>query len=351
MFNRSKKICAIALSLALVSATGLTGCGTAKDANNGGSGEGGSTANFGSVEIPVLDGSLCGAPFYIAEKNGYFKEEGLDAKLIAADTETRKIGLNNGDYPITNGDFMYFQSIEQDVNVSVVEGLHNGCIQVLAAADSDVNSVEDLAGANIGVDEIGGPPYEAASIWLENHGIKVTGSDSKVKFLPYSDGNLELQALQNGEIKAAAIWDPIASEAVKSGKAKTLLNIGTDDIFAGKYCCFVYASNKVLEEKPAEIAAIIRALRKAEQFINDNTEEAVKIIAENNYSEINDPKLAADLLKEYAYPTQEEFAAGKRGVKDTVEYFADQLYKIGYLSTESSKLIDKLYREVDVEAK
>ena len=61
--------------------------------------------------------------------------------------------------------------------------------------------------------------------------------------------------------------------------------------------------------------------------------------------------LAADLLKEYAYPTQEEFAAGKRGVKDTVEYFADQLYKIGYLSTESSKLIDKLYTEVDVDAK
>ena len=350
MKKRYRVFSAFALSLILIGSVGISGCGVASGGDKGGTGESAST-DFGTVEIPVLDGSLCGAPFYVAAEKGFFKEEGIDAKLIAADTETRKIGLNNGDYPITNGDFMYFQSIEQDVDVSVVEGLHNGCIQVLAAADSDIKSVEDLDGANIGVDEIGGPPYEAASIWLENHGIKVTGSDAKVKFLPYSDGNLELQALANGDIQAAAIWDPIASEAVKDGKAKTLLNIGTDDIFAGKYCCFVYASNKVLKEKPALISAIIRALRKAEQFINDSTDEAVKLIAEKNYSEINDAALAADLLKEYAYPTQEEFAAGKRGVKDTVEYFADQLYKIGYLSTESSKLIDKLYTEVDVDAK
>ena len=95
---------------------------------------------YGHVQIPCLDGALCGAPLYIAYENGYFAEEGIDAELIAADTETRKIGLNNGDYPITNGDFMFFQSIEQDVNVSVVDGLHNGCIKVLVPAGSDIKS-------------------------------------------------------------------------------------------------------------------------------------------------------------------------------------------------------------------
>lgn len=330
----------------------LTGCTKAENGDSGSNENGGgaSASDLKTVEIPVLDGALCGAPFFIAYENGYFEEEGIDAKLIAADTETRKIGLNNGTYPVTNGDFMFFQSVEEGVGISVVEGLHNGCIQLLIPANSDIDEAKDLIGANIGVDEIGGPPYEATSIWLENYDVSVTGADAKVKFLPYSDGNLELQALYNGDIQAAAIWDPIASEAVKSGKAKALLNIGSDDIFAGKYCCFVYASDKVLREDPEEVASIVRALRKAEQFINDDPEAAVKIIADGGYSEIDDPELAAELLIEYAYPTEAEFAAGERGVKDTVEYFAEQLHKIGYLSVPANELIDDLYYDLDVKA-
>lgn len=328
------------------------GCGKAADTGNTASEEASDAKatdyKYGHVQIPCLDGALCGAPLYIAYENGYFAEEGIDAELIAADTETRKIGLNNGTYPITNGDFMFFQSIEQDVNVSVVDGLHNGCIKVLVPAGSDITSAEDLKGKKVGVDEIGGPPYEATSIWLEDAGVKASGSNADVTFLPYSDGNLELEALYSGEIAAAAIWDPIASEAVNSGKAQSILDIGKDGIFAGKYCCFVYASDKVLKDKPDEIAALIRAIRKAEQWINDNTDETVKIIAEGGYSEIEDADLATQLLKEYVYPTQEELDAGERNVKDTVEYFAEKLYDVGYLTTPASELLDKLYTEVDV---
>ena len=46
---------------------------------------------FGTLELPILDGSLCGAPFYVAKEKGFFAEEGIDAKLIAADGETRKL--------------------------------------------------------------------------------------------------------------------------------------------------------------------------------------------------------------------------------------------------------------------
>ena len=35
------------------------------------------------INIPGLDGSLCGAPIYIAYENGYFKEEGFDVTLIS----------------------------------------------------------------------------------------------------------------------------------------------------------------------------------------------------------------------------------------------------------------------------
>ena len=339
----------LALSLAgVLSATVLSGCGSSGGTQDSALQASQADYKYGTVEIPCLDGALCGAPLYIAYENGYFAEEGIDAKLIAADTETRKIGLNKGTYPITNGDFMFFQSIEKDVNVSVVDGLHNGCIKILIPADSEIQSAADLKGQKIGVDEIGGPPYQAAGIWLENEGVKASGPDADVTFLPYSDGNLELQALANGEIAAAAIWDPIASESVKQGNTKALLDIGSDGIFAGKYCCFVYASDKVLKENPDEIKALLRAIRKAEQWINDNPAETVDIIVRGKYSEVEDKDLAVQLLKDYLYPTEEELASGERNVEDTVRYFAEQMYKIGYLSTEPSELMKKLYTKIEL---
>ena len=48
-----------------------------------------SGSKFGHIDIPGKDGSLCGAPIYIAYENGYFTEEGFDVSLISADTETR----------------------------------------------------------------------------------------------------------------------------------------------------------------------------------------------------------------------------------------------------------------------
>ena len=144
--------------------------------------QGSAEYKYGKIDIPGKDGSLCGAPIYIAYEKGFFAEEGFDVNLISADTETRKIGLNNGTIPIVNGDFQFFPSIEQGVHVKVVDGLHNGCIKFVVRPDSDINTVEDLRGKKIGVDEIGGTPHQVASVWLEQAGISALQKDGEVEF-------------------------------------------------------------------------------------------------------------------------------------------------------------------------
>ena len=289
------------------------------------------------INIPGLDGSLCGAPIYIAYENGYFKEEGFDVTLISADTETRKIGLNNGTIPIVNGDFQFFPSMEE------------GCIKIVVRPDSEIKSPEDLKNLKIGVDEIGGTPHQVASVWLENAGISARQEDHQVEFLPFADGNLELEALYKGDIDAAAMWDPLASVAEKAGKVKTILNITTDEPFAGKSCCFLYASRKVYEENPEEIAALLRAYRKAQDFINKNPEQAVDIIIKGKYSQIEDRELAVELITSYNYPSYEQRANNEFNVKDDVRYFAQQLYDIGYLKTDADTYTSKYFVEVNVD--
>ena len=306
---------------------------------------------YGKIDIPGKDGALCGAPIYIAYENGYFTEEGFDVNLISADFETRKIGLNNGSIPIVNGDFQFFPSIENGINVKVVDGLHEGCIKFAVRPDSDIKTVEDLKGKKIGVDEIGGTPHQVASLWLENAGISADPSKNEVTFLPYSDGNLEFEALASGEIDVAAMWDPLGSIHEKAGDVKIIFDLGKDPYFADHFCCFLYASTKILDEKPDEVAALLRAYRKAQEWIYENPEQAVKIIVEKKYASIEDEELAVDLIKSYGFPSAGEHSdkdGWNKHVEDDVKYFVDGLAKIGYLESDPGQFAKDIYRKVDV---
>ncbi len=303
---------------------------------------------YGKIDIPGKDGALCGAPIYIAYEKGFFSEEGFDVNLISANAESRKIGLNNGTIPIVNGDFQFFPSIENGVKVKVVDGLHNGCIKFLVPKDSKINGVEDLKGKKIGVDEIGGTPHQVASVWLEKHGISAKPEDKAVEFLPYDDGNLEIAALNNGDIDVAALWDPFGSVQEKTGNYKVIFDLSTDPTFAGKYCCFLYASNKVLNEEPEKIAALLRAYQKAQDWISKNPEETVQIIIDGKYSAIDDKDLAIDLIKHYVYPSTQDREQNKQNVESDVNYFATELYHIGYLKTKPEDFIKEAYQKVDL---
>ncbi|HWR22375.1 MAG TPA: ABC transporter substrate-binding protein [Feifaniaceae bacterium] len=304
---------------------------------------------YGKVQIPGKNGALCGVPVYVAYEKGFFAAEGFDVELISADTETRKIGLNNGTIPVVNGDFQFFQSIENGVNVSVVEGLHKGCIKFLVLKDSPIQTVNDLKGKVIGVDEIGGTPHQVAAVWLEKAGISADQAKKEVTFLPFEEGNLEVEALRSGDIDVAALWDPFGSVQEKTGDYRVIFDLATDPLFADHYCCFLYASNKWIEEKPEQVAALLRAYRAAQDWIAENPEEAVQLIIDGKYSSIDDQKeLAAELIEHYQLPHFGDHGTSAYDVGADVKYFAEQLYDIGYLNTEPAQFVELAYYGADL---
>mgnify|MGYP000915920305 CR=1 FL=1 len=351
--KKTKRIVSAILCASTVLA--LASCGSGTNGTSAAQSAAGSAASaaktsasgkykYGKIDIPGKDGSLCGAPIYIAYEKGFFAEEGFDVNLISADTETRKIGLNNGTIPIVNGDFQFFPSIEEGVKVKVVDGLHKGCIKIVVPANSSIKSAADLKGKKIGVDEIGGTPYQVASVWLENHGV-IAKNNKDVTFVPYNDGNLEIEAAQKGDIDAAATWDPFGSLAVKNKGFKQIFDLSTDPIFADKYCCFLYASEKVLDENPEKVAALLKAYHKAQDWIRSNPEQAVDIISDKKYSDITDKKLAVELVKSYQYPSLSE--QNPATVQKNVLYFVQQLSKIGYLKTKNpEQFANQIYSHV-----
>ena len=299
---------------------------------------------YGSVEIPVSDGTLCIAPFFVAKEKGFFAKEGVDVKFVSANAETRKIGLNNGTYPITNSDFAFFQSVENGVNIKVVEGFHVGCIHLLVKKGSPIRSAQDLKGKKIAVNAIGATPHQAATLWLEANGVSAIND---VQFLPYADGNLALEALERGQVEAVSLWDPLGSLAAVDGRADVLMDLATDPVFAGRYCCFYYVSGILLEKEPEKIKALLRALEQAHTWISEHPEETVELMQAGKHSAIEDKEFATALIKSYEYQSPEQKIKSGRNLKADLHYFADLLHKVGYLQLNADEFTEKIYREVD----
>jgi NitT/TauT family transport system substrate-binding protein len=298
---------------------------------------------FGKIELQALSGSVCIAPSYIAKEKGFFEEEGVDVTLVSGDFETSKLGLATGRFPVANGDFQFFPSAHQGLDIKLVAGLHQGCIQVLAPPGSPIKTAKDLANKRIGVDEIGGSPMAVTSVLLANNGID---PKTGVEWVPFPRDILPTVADNGKEVDAVALWDPWGPLAVKRGYT-VLCDIGVDSLFAGKYCCFIFASGKQLRENPELIKALLRAFQKASAWIAANPEETAKIVSEKEYVANDDTAFITQLLISYKYHSKHD-KSHEVQVKDDALYFARELKKAGFLPADlhPEKFVENFYFDV-----
>lgn len=293
---------------------------------------------FGKLKIQALGGGACGAPSYIAYEKGFFAEEGLEAELVSGTLSELKTGLVTGEFTVTNGDFQYFPSIQEGMDLKIIGGLHKGCIRLVTPPGSPIKTSKDLKGKRIGIDEMGGTPQSVATIVLANAGID---PKTEVTWVTYPLDQLTT-AVKKGEIDAFAAWDPYGILAEKNEGYTALSDISTDPLFAGKSCCFLYASKKQLEENPERVAAIARAYKKATEWIKANPEETAKIEVEKKYVATEDLVLLTELIKSYDY----EYTTAN--AYEDIKYFVEQFGKTGFLKkgTEPKPFADKVYYKI-----
>jgi NitT/TauT family transport system substrate-binding protein len=297
----------------------------------------------GKYEI-AYGGSACGSPISIAALNGYYAEEGLDIDLVSGVSfEVIRSYLASGKMPVINGDFQFFPSIHEGVDVKLIAGLHEGCIKILVPIDSPIQTKADLKGKRIAVDEIGGTPMAVASVVAGSVGID---PKTEITWLPFP-GDQEIQAVDKGEADVVAAWDPIATMAEQTGRYRTIVDIATDPLFAGRNCCFLFASGKLVKEKPEVVAAVLRSINRAVEYEGANPREAAKILVANKKVATEDEDLLATLLTSFHFERHHTQAQNSLA-KDDAVYFAQKLTEIGYLPADLDvqKFVDDMYVDV-----
>ena len=240
----------IAGFLIMISLFSLAGCGQEKKAA-----ETDKTAK--TITIGIMP-DVESIPFIIAEKNGYFKQEGVQVKIEPfKSAKDRDSALQSGklDGVITDLLAVVFAN-EGGIDLRLISR-NDGNIELMAGKDSGINSVQDLKGKSIGISSNTIMEYSLDQM-LAAEGMKA--EDINKVAIPQLPTRLEM--LQGGKIDAAILPEPLAGVAIKNG-AKVL---NSTDQMANKAGAIAFTA-KSLQESPDEIKAVFKAYNDAVEYL------------------------------------------------------------------------------------
>ncbi|MTV81693.1 ABC transporter substrate-binding protein [Secundilactobacillus folii] len=321
----------------------LAGCGS-NSANKGTS-----TYKYGSITVPAKDGSVCNAPNYIAYEKGFFKQNGIKAKLVAnpRDISDLEAGFASGKYDAQNGDFQYLPAIQNGAQIKAAGGIHQGCIKLLVPKNSKINNVKDLRGKTIGIPAQGSTPQYVTSIALQHAGID---PKKDVTWKVYST-DLLAKAAQKGEVDAIGTVDPYAYQAQKQNGFKTIIDNNNASGNAKQAamgmkkqgsCCYLYISNKLINNDTPKAKAIVKSYQEAAEWINKHPEQTAKIELSKGYvskTKFINVKNVSEILR------TERFHLNLKKGKSDLSYYIQQLKEAGYLkkNTNNKQLLKQAY--------
>lgn len=273
-----KKFLTILMAATLV--VSLVGCGsTNNDSNSKSKSRGSSDAiQFWGVNDPQIS-----AQQIIADQLGYFKEEGVNVDFEFLQTGTDMNSLMAGGTAVICAEAQYQTTAlkSNGVDFTILSPLANcgGTQCVVAGPKSGITKSSQLEGATIAMANGAGVNMAVKSM------CQATGVNyDSIKWV-YCDPSEQLSALMNGDVDAMACWEPYCSQAVAQGG--TLLFNGIHsylkdcegDVDWMAFYATLHCNDKFLETNHDDVIAIMKALKRATDYINDNREDAVKIIA------------------------------------------------------------------------
>jgi NitT/TauT family transport system substrate-binding protein len=232
-------------------------------------------ANLWAQEIAISYPGLTGesASLWMAKEGGFFKENGIDAKLVYMEGGRLSIqSLLSGSTQFMAGDAVSaLTAVAGGADVVLIASAKNILPYVFAVA-KEVKRFQDLKNKIIGVSQIGGRAGEIARMVIKNSGLD---PDKDVHYLAVGGTMSRLAALSGGRVQAAPISRGVVSLAEEKGL-------------------------KVLEVEP--IPLIIDALWTSRKYADDNPNviyRAVKAYIAGIAAILKDRQKTIDVLRKY----------------------------------------------------
>jgi len=223
------------------------------------------------VRIGFPDLAAQFAPLPLAQKRGFFEEEGLQGEFI-------RMVPTVGVAALASGEIDYYTSIGvgvtaaiRGVPVKVVAG-YTTSTAIALIARPEFKSVQELGGKTIGISSFGSPLEVIARLTFRHFNL----DPDAIKFVALGPADARLAGMKHGLTAATLASPPTDFIAKKMGfvvlaRAQDLFNYPLSGLVAGA---------RKIKERPDEVKRIIKAGIKGNRYIRQNEEGTIRIITE-----------------------------------------------------------------------
>jgi NitT/TauT family transport system substrate-binding protein len=284
-------------------------------------------------------------PWFIAQEEGYFKDNGLDVTLTDVENPADRFTAMAGgqlDGLSTTLDTLS-QYCNPETPFKAILGLDESSGGDGIVANSSITSIADLKGKKIGVNLGSVSQFFLEYVFKEN-----SLTDADVTLVRMSQGDVPA-ALAAGQIDAGVTWEPHLTASVKNGATLLVDSKSTPGLIVD----VLVMRQDVLDARPEVAPALIDAWYKSIAYLNSDTEDAETTMAKglgSFYETAAD--IAADLkgATMFDQPMNEAFwapGAADEPAKatDTMNFALDTYTRLGVITDPctSDKLLDASY--------
>ena len=212
--------------------------------------------------------------FFIADKRGYFRDEGLAVTFTPFNSGAKMIApLGAGQLDIGAGSpaAALYNAVGRGIDIKIVADKGStppgyGYQPLLVRKDlvdsGRYKTLKDLKGMKIAGSAPGSASTSTLHIALKKAGLKT--SDVERLYLEFPQ---HVVALQNKAVDAALTTEPSATKAVQSGAAVRIM--GDDEIYPNHQLAVVLYSGAFIKSKPDAARRFMRAYVRAIRDYND----------------------------------------------------------------------------------
>ena len=163
--------------------------------------------------------------------------------------------------------------------VQVIANATNAGAVLLSRKDADIKDVKDLAGKTIAVPQLGNTQHLCLLNILAENDLKTVDEGGDITISASANADI-VNLFDAGSIDAAIVPEPWGTTIENAGNAEVLLDY--NEIFLdGDYPTAVVVANKDFMDKHPDLVEDFLAMHKdATLYINENQEEAQKIVNE-----------------------------------------------------------------------
>lgn len=212
-------------------------------------------------------------PWKVAEEQGLFEANGVNVEMVWFDgyldsITALAVGQLDGNTQTLN-DTIFSVSGGSEQTIVLTNDYSTGNDAIIV--DGSINSIEELAGKSIAAEE-GVVDHFLLLLGLETVGL----SQDDIDFKPLETG-AAAAAFAAGQLDGVGVFAPFTTQALERPDSKVLFDSSD---FPGAISDHLVLSSDLVESRPEDVQAIVQTWYDTLDYIEENPEEAIAIMAE-----------------------------------------------------------------------